>query len=104
MGVGHTWLVSDHDSDELNADDPATYLKITKMRETAESVHGRETIERVTEEYRQIRAELQTRPPYERRHELQREAARLEQTYGYEVLAGVPRLTRGSHPRHDWNV
>ena len=104
MGVGHTWLVSDHDSDELNADDPATYLKITKMRETAESVHGRETIERVTEEYRQIRAELQTRLPYERRHELQREAARLEQTYGYEVLAGVPRLTRGSHPRHDWNV
>ena len=93
------------DRDDLDADDPATYLKLTKMRETAEAVHGRAKIEQVTEEYRQIRAELQQhRPPYERRDELQRRAAELEHTYGYEVLAGIPRVTRGSHPRHDWNV
>ena len=88
--------------EELDADDPRTYLEITKMREMAEAIHGRETIERETERYREIRAELQTRPQYQRRDALQREAARLEHTYGYEVLAGVPRVTRGDHPRHDW--
>jgi hypothetical protein len=90
---------------ELDADDPDTYLKITKMRELAEQVHGRETIERVTEEYRQIRAELQKHPSsQERADELLANARRLEAAYGYEVLAGVPRVTRGSHPRHDWDT
>jgi hypothetical protein len=96
--------MSKDDREDVDADDPATYLKITKMRETAESVHGREKIEQVTEEYRQIRAELQQRPPYRRRRELQLQATQLEQTYGYAVLAGVPRVTRGNHPRHDWNL
>jgi hypothetical protein len=91
--------------DELDDDDPATYLKITKMRETAEAVHGRARIEEVAEEYRQIRAELQQdRPPYERRDELQRRAVELAHTYGYEVRAGIPRVTRGRHPRHDWTL
>jgi hypothetical protein len=92
--------------DYVPPDEAEAYLEITKVREAAESVHGREEIERMTEEYRQIREELQTvpHPSYERRDELYRECARLEQKYGYEVLAGVPRITRGSHPRHDWSI
>jgi hypothetical protein len=92
--------------EQIPPDDAEAYLKIAKMRETAEAVHGRDEIERVTEEYRQIRAELQAvpHPPPDRRRELQLACARLEHKYGHEVLAGVPRVTRGSHPRHDWNI
>jgi hypothetical protein len=87
-------------------DDAREYLEITKMRETAETVYGRETIERVAEEYRRARKELQARPrPSDNRcDELRRECKRLEAIYGYEVLAGVPRMTRASHPRHNWDV
>jgi hypothetical protein len=93
-------------AEQIPPDDARSYLEIAKMRETAEAVHGRETIERVTGEYRRLRAELQavTRPPSGRRDELQLECGRLERTYGYEVLAGVPRITRGDHPRHDWTI
>lgn len=90
----------------ISPDDAETYLRITKLREAAEAKFGRHDVERATEEYRQIREELQTHPypPYERRDELQRRAARLCATYGYEVLAGVPNVLRGDHPRHDWTV
>jgi hypothetical protein len=26
------------------------------------------------------------------------------QKFGYEVLVGVPQITRSNHPRHDWSV
>jgi hypothetical protein len=89
----------------LKAEDPQTYLELTKMREAAEAVHGKETIERVSEEYRQIRAELQKRPlDPSRKAELQKQTRRLEHEYGYEVLAGAPRITGGDHPVHDWDA
>jgi len=87
----------------LKAEDPQTYLEITKMREAAEAVHGKEAIERVSREYRQMRAELHKRPlDGGRKKALQEQARRLEQKYGYEVLAGAPRITGGDHPVHDW--
>ncbi len=87
----------------LKADDPQTYLELTKMREAAEAVHGKEAIERVSTEYRQMRAELQERPlDPSRKDELLELTRRLELEYGYEVLAGAPRITGGDHPVHDW--
>jgi len=89
----------------LKAEDPHTYLELTKMREAAEAVHGKETIERVSREYRQMRAELQKRPlDPSRKEDLQEQTRRLEQKYGYEVLAGAPRITGGDHPVHDWDA
>lgn len=89
----------------LKAEDPQTYLELTKMREAAEAVHGKETIERLSKEYRQMRAELQRRPlDPSRKEELQARTRRLEQKYGYEVLAGAPRITGGDHPVHDWGA
>ncbi len=96
--------MANDDCDELDARAAETYLEITKIRETAEAVHGRETIERLAEEYRQIRAELRTRPPYMRRRELQTAAARLEHLYGYEALAGIPRAIRGDRPPPRWDA
>lgn len=87
----------------LKAENPHTYLELTKMREAAEAVHGKETIERVSQEYRQMRAQLQKRPlDPSRKKDLQKQTLRLEQKYGYEVLAGAPRITRGDHPVHNW--
>lgn len=89
----------------LKAEDPRTYLELTKMREAAEALHGKETIERVSKEYRQMRAELQKRPlDPSRKEDLLEQTRRLEQTYGYEVLAGAPRITGGDHPVHDWGA
>jgi hypothetical protein len=69
----------------LKAEDPQTYLELTKMREAAEAVHGKETIERVSQEYRQMRAQLQKRPlDTRRKKDLQKQTLRLEQKYGYE--------------------
>lgn len=89
----------------LKDDDPQTYLELTKMREDAEAEHGKETIERVTKEYVRARAELQTHPlDPTRKEELLEQTQRLEQEYGYEVLAGAPSITRGDHPVHDWGA
>jgi hypothetical protein len=89
----------------LRAEDPRTYLELTKMRETAEAVHGKDTIERVSTEYRQMRAELQRRPlDPSRKEELLEQTRRLEHEYGYEVLSGAPRITAGDHPVHDWRA
>lgn len=99
--------MSDGDSiEDLLPDPNEEYLRITKLRQTAEAVYGREEIERVTEEYRQIREELQgpPRPTGERKEHLLRQSACLDLQYGYEVLAGAGRVTRGDHPRHDWSV
>jgi hypothetical protein len=91
---------------QIPPDEAQSYLAISRLRERAEAAHGRRTIERVTEVYRRNCAELQAvpHPPFDRRSKLLRECARLEHAYGYEVLAGVPRVTRGSHPRHDWSL
>lgn len=87
----------------LKAENPHTYLELTKMREAAEAVHGKEAIERVSEEYRQMRAQLQQRSlDSSRKKNLQKQTLRLEQKYGYEVMAGAPRITRGDHPVHNW--
>jgi hypothetical protein len=90
----------------ITPEEAADYLRNTKLREAAEAKHGREEIERVTEEYRQLRHELQSVPHPERirRKELLLACARLERKYGYEVLSGVPRITKGSHPRHGWSI
>jgi hypothetical protein len=89
----------------LKSDDPQTYLELTKMRETAEAVHGKETIEHATLEYVRARAELQKYPlDPSRKEELQEQTLHLEQEYGYEVLAGAPRITSGNHPVHDWGA
>lgn len=93
------------DLPSLNPDDPETYLKITEMRTTAETVHGKETIEDATLEYVRARVELITHPlDPSRKEELQKQTNDLEQKYGYEVLTGVPRVTWGDHPVHDWRA
>ncbi len=81
-------------------------MRITKLREEAEAEYGRDEIEHVAEQYRQMRHELQRHPHPEltRRRRLQLACARLEHKYGYEVLSGVPRITQGDHPRHDWSI
>jgi hypothetical protein len=89
----------------LKAENPQTYLELTKMREAAEAVHGKETIERVSVEYRRMRADLQKRRlDPSQKEEVLEQTRRLEQEYGYEVLAGAPRITGGDHPVHDWNA
>lgn len=89
----------------LKDDDPETYLELTKMRESAEAVHGKKKIEGVTKEYVRARAELQKHPlDPSRKEELLEQTRRLEQEYGYEVLAGAPRITGGDHPVHDWSA
>ncbi len=87
----------------LKAGDPETYREITKMREAAEAAHGKDTIERVSRKYVEMRAELIERPLASgRKAELQEQTLLLEHKYGYEVLAGAPRITGGDHPVHDW--
>lgn len=89
----------------LIPDDADGYLERAKMREAAEAVHGRETVERASEVHRQYYAELQRHPrPDEARRLLLRDRLiELEQRFGYEVLTGASRITSGSHPihRHD---
>lgn len=90
----------------ITPEEAADFLRITKLREAAEAEHGRERIERATEEYRQLRHELQSAPHPDpiRREQLLLASTRLERKYGYEVLPGVPHITRGDHPRHDWSI
>jgi hypothetical protein len=89
----------------LNADDPETFREITKMREAAEAVYGKETIARCSRKYVEMRVELIDRPlAPSRKRELQQQTQQLELDYGYEVLTGAPRITSGSHPVHDWRA
>lgn len=89
----------------LRADDPQTSIEIARMREAAEAVHGRETIDRLTREYATLRAELQSRPlDPSRKGELLAQTQQMEHEYGYEVLTGVPRITGGDHPIHRWKA
>jgi hypothetical protein len=89
----------------LKAEDPETYLKITKMREAAETEHGKDTIERASRKYVEMRVELIERPlDPGRKKELQEQTRLLEHEYGYEVLTGAPRITGGDHPVHDWRA
>jgi hypothetical protein len=82
-----------------------TFRKITKMRESAEAVHGKEAIARVTREYVEARVELIERPlAPSRKRELQELTRLLELKYGYAVLTGAPRITGGNHPVHDWRA
>ena len=39
-----------------------------------------------------------------RKEDLQERTRRLEHKYGYEVLAGAPRMIAGDHPVHAWNA
>lgn len=89
----------------LNANDPETFREITRMRDAAEAVHGKETIARATRQYIEMRVELIERAlALSRKRELQEQTRLLEQKYGYEVLTGAPRITGGDHPVHDWRA
>lgn len=96
--------MSDEDEDALifDLDDQKRYERITQKRDAAEKKHGRDRVDQVVKDYARIRVELQKHPAPSNRRELQAKARRLEEDYGYEVVAGAPRVTRGNDPVHDW--
>ncbi len=100
-------MADDDDNDGLifDLDDRQRYELVTRKREAAEKEHGREKVDEVVKEYARIRVALQQHfPAATNRTELRAEARQLEETYGYVVVAGAPRVVRGNDPVHDWKA